>query len=159
MARPISPVQHARDPHAELQSRLKDAPAEHVESLLSAYEVLQGLHDRGVLELLRGLLGSSDKVLEIAVDAARSPQAIRSMRNLILLANLLGEIDPEQLGALTRAVPPVLSETARHPEPPGLWKLMVDFLWNRDVRRALLASGALLKTFGRSLATPGGEKK
>ena len=34
----------------ELNARLQQAPAEHAEALLSAYEVLQGLHDHGVLE-------------------------------------------------------------------------------------------------------------
>jgi len=55
----------ARDPRAELQVRLENAPLQHAAALLSAYEVLQGLHDRGVFELLRGAFGSSDKVLSI----------------------------------------------------------------------------------------------
>src|SRR5688572_20031805 len=69
MARPISPEPRVRDAHAELHARLENAPAEHAEALLAAYEVLQGLHDRGVPDLMRGALGSSDKLLEIALDA------------------------------------------------------------------------------------------
>jgi hypothetical protein len=34
--------------------------------VLAAYEVLQGLHDRGVLELMRGTLGGSEKIPLIA---------------------------------------------------------------------------------------------
>jgi Cupin len=44
-----------RDPREALYHRLEKAPLEHVEALLAAYEVLQGLHDRGVLETLRGV--------------------------------------------------------------------------------------------------------
>ena len=69
-----------RDPRAVLFARLEKAPEEHAEALLSALDVLQGLHDRGVLELFRGALGSSDKVLEIAVDVAKSPESIRNIR-------------------------------------------------------------------------------
>src|SRR5437868_1990886 len=113
MSRPIPLTSPPRDPRVELNSRLESAPAEHAEALLAAYEVLQGLYERGVLELLRGALGSSDKVLEIAMQAANSPQSIRSARNLILLVNLLGDIDPQQLGGVTRAVPEALRPSER----------------------------------------------
>jgi uncharacterized protein YjgD (DUF1641 family) len=158
MARPIPLTLPVRDPRAELQLRLESAPAEHAEAVLALYEVLQGMHDRGVLDLLRGALGSSDKVLEIAVDAAQSPQAIRGIRNLLLVINMLGTIDPEQLRALTRAAPQALKATAEQPEPPGLWKLLSEFLWNHDIRRGLSAFKMLLETFGRNLATLKREK-
>jgi uncharacterized protein YjgD (DUF1641 family) len=152
MAHPILLELPPRDPRAELRSRLEDAPAEHAEALLAAYEVLQGLQDRGLLEIMRGALGSSDKVLEIAVDAAKAPESIRSIRNLLLLVNMLGSIEPEVLVAFTRAVPQALSSMARHPEPPGLWKLTMSFLWDRNIRRCLSALDVLLKTVGGSLA-------
>src|SRR5882762_6651488 len=88
MAQPIPLEMPARDPRAELQVRLQNAPVAHAEALLSAYEVLQGLHDRGVLDLLRGTLGSSDRVLEIAVESANAPEAIRGIRNMIVLARI-----------------------------------------------------------------------
>jgi uncharacterized protein YjgD (DUF1641 family) len=154
MARSIPLTLPVRDPRAELQTRLENAPEEHAEAILDAYEVLQGLHDRGVFDLFRGALGSGDKVLEIAVDAAQSPQSIRGIRNLLLVINMLGTIDPEQLRALTRAAPQALKATAEQPEPPGLWKLLSEFLWNHDIRRGLLAFKMLLETFGSNLATP-----
>src|SRR6266513_4923510 len=97
MSQPIRLEFPPRDARAELQTRLQDAPLQHAEALLSGYDLLQRLHDRGVLDLLRGGLGSSDKVLEIAVDAAQSPQSIRGIRNLLLVINMLGTIDPDQL--------------------------------------------------------------
>src|SRR5258705_3422351 len=108
MAQPIPLNLPARDPRAELQARLQNAPQEHAEALLAAYEVLQGLHDRGVLDLLRGALESGDNVLDIAVRAAESPASVRGIRNLILLINMLGEIDPEVLKLFTAAAPPAL---------------------------------------------------
>src|SRR6266478_1148695 len=71
MAKPIPLEFPARDPRTELQARLQNAPLEHAQALLAAYEVLQGLHDRGVFEPIRGTLGSSDKVIEILVEASK----------------------------------------------------------------------------------------
>jgi uncharacterized protein YjgD (DUF1641 family) len=159
MARPIPLTLPVRDPRAELLSRLQNAPAEHAEAILAAYEVLQGLQDRGVLDLLRGALGSSDKILEIAVDAAKSPQSTRGIRNLLLVFNMLGAIDPEQFGMLTRAIPPAVKAMAEQSESPGLWKMTSGVLGNNDVRRGLSAFFALLKAFGGNLATPNTEER
>src|SRR5260370_40791377 len=97
MAQPILLTIPKRDPHEELRSRLAHAPAEHDEAVLAGFEVLQGLNDRGVLELLRGGLGGSDKVLEIVVEAAKTPGEIRGIRNLLVMDKILGSIDPELL--------------------------------------------------------------
>jgi uncharacterized protein YjgD (DUF1641 family) len=109
MAKPIPFEVHTLDPRAELESRLRDAPLEHAEALLAAYEVLQGLHERGVFELLRGALGSSDKVIEIIVEAAKAPASIRSIRNGLIVVKTLAVLEPEQVGALARSLPEALT--------------------------------------------------
>ena len=63
MAKPILLEIPPRDPRVELRTRLENAPVEHAEALLAAYEVLQGLHDNGVLEILRGALGRATRFL------------------------------------------------------------------------------------------------
>src|SRR5438445_3508710 len=110
MSQPIRLEFQPRDPRAELQVRLQNAPLEHAEALLSCYEVLQGLHDRGVLELLRGALGSSDKVLELLVEAANTPEAIRGIRNFIVLARILGTVEPEVVEAFARSLPEAIAQ-------------------------------------------------
>src|SRR5207237_1036511 len=97
MAQPIRLEFPPRDARAELQSRLQDAPLQHAEALLSGYDLLQRLHDRGVLDLLRGGLGSSDKVLSIVVDAAKTPEAINATRNLLILSKVVFSLEPELL--------------------------------------------------------------
>jgi uncharacterized protein YjgD (DUF1641 family) len=120
---------------------------------LAAYEVLQGLHDRGVLDLMRGALGSGDQVLEIAVTAAQSPGSIRGIRNLLLVVNMLGTIDPEVLKAFTQGVPDAFRKMVLEPEQPGLWSLIKDFFWNADFRHGLAALNTMLEAFGRSLSS------
>src|SRR5713101_9379424 len=82
MARPIPLHLAPRDPREDLNPRLQQAPLEHAEAVLAAYEVLQGLHDRGVLELMRGTLGGGEKILEQVVAVASSAESIRATRNL-----------------------------------------------------------------------------
>ena len=140
-----------RDPREALYHRLENAPLEHVEALLAAYEVLQGLQDRGVLEMLRGALGSSDKVLQILVDAVNTPEAICAIRNFMILIRIADTLEPELLEALAQAVPEGLAQ-AKMPEPLGLWKLLKK-LSSRDTRRAMTAMICVLESLGKSLGT------
>jgi uncharacterized protein YjgD (DUF1641 family) len=147
------------DQRAQLIAKLEQAPAEHAAALLDLYETLQALHDRGALDLMRGALGSGDEVLQIAVNAAQSPASIRGMRNLLLLVNMLGSIEPDVLKAFTQGVPEAFHEMVVEPETPGLWRLIKDFLWNADFRHGLAALNTMLTAFGRSLSKHGHTKE
>src|SRR5438105_3361507 len=152
MSQPIPLELPARDPRAELQARLQNAPQEHAEALLAGYEVLQGLHDRGVFELLRGALGSSDKVLSILVDAAKTPQAIIATRNLLILSKVVFTLEPELLENIAKAVPNSL-DRAREQKPLTLWQLFKK-LCSQDTRRALSAMLGIVESFGKGLGSP-----
>lgn len=158
MAQPIPFEIRPRNPQEELQSKLQNAPVEHAEAVLAAYEVLQGLHDRGALDILRGALGSCDSLLKQAVDIAESPEAIRAMRNLMLLAKVIGTIDPHVLRGFTDAVPKAFAQAqAEESKPPGLFKLLSTFL-NKDFRRGLAAFNDTLVAFGKNLAAKNPEQ-
>src|SRR6516225_6577120 len=151
MAVPIKFQVPQYDPREELRARLDAAPVERSEALLEAYEVLQGLHDRGILAALKGALGASDMVLESAVDVVKTPEGIRTMRNLLLLAKLLGNIEPELLGGIVGAVPEAINKgAAAQPNPPGLLSLAQKFS-SKESRRGLAAAADILESIGRSL--------
>lgn len=137
-----------RNPRAELQSRLQNAPIEHAEALLSAYETLQDLHDRGVLDLMRGALGSRDKVVEIIAEASKSPEAIRGLRNLVVLAKILGTVEPEIIEAFARSLPEAIAQARTN--PPGLLGIFKR-LGNRNSRRAMNLGARVLEAFGKNL--------
>jgi uncharacterized protein YjgD (DUF1641 family) len=159
MAQPILLEIPPRDPRAELQSRLQNAPVEHAEALLAAYAVLQGLHDRGVFELMRGALGSSDRVIETVVEATNTPEVIRGMRNAIILTKILGSIEPELLEGFARSLPEAISATKAHEsKPPGVWGILKKF-GNKNFRRGLLLVNAILEAFGRNLPPEGPIKR
>ena len=149
MAQPIRLEFPPRNARAELLTRLQNAPLQHAEALLSGYELLQGLHDRGVLELLRGGLGSSDKVLSIIVDAAKTPEAIIATRNLLILSKVVFTLEPELLENITQAVPDSLAR-AKEQKPLTPWQ-MLKKMCSQDTRRALSAMLGLLESFGKGL--------
>jgi uncharacterized protein YjgD (DUF1641 family) len=149
MAKPVPLQLPARDPREELRSRLERAPLEHADALIATYEVLQGLHDSGVLEVLRGLLGSSDKVLERVVDAARAPESVHAIRNLMTLFKTLGAIDPELFDGFALALPEAMQHAReRGKEPPSLLATLNKFR-SKDLRRGLVAVNALLEAWGQ----------
>jgi uncharacterized protein YjgD (DUF1641 family) len=153
MARPIPLELPKRDPQEELRSRLENAPAEHAEALLAGFEVLQALHDQGVLEILRGVLGGGTKILEIVVDASKTPEAIRGIRNLVIITKVLGSMDPKLLKKLAEATPDVIAGTAKaqETEPPGFWEV-VRILRSKNLRRGLAIVNNLLEALGKNFS-------
>ena len=153
MARPIPLELPKRDPREELLSRLEKAPAEHAAAILAGFEVLQGLHDRGVLELLRGVLDGGNKILEIVVEASKSPEAIRGIRNLLIMTKVVGSIDPEVLKKFAVAVPDAIARaaTAQEKEPPGFWEAL-RILSSRNLRRGLVVVKSVLEAVGKNFS-------
>jgi uncharacterized protein YjgD (DUF1641 family) len=152
MAEPIPFNLPPRDPREALYRRLENAPHEHAEALLAAYDILQGLHDRGVLDLFAGALGSSEKILQILVDTGNRPEVIRAIRNLMILAKVLDAVDPELLENLERAIPKALAE-AKASKAPGPWEL-IKKASSEDTRRALGVLAGIVMEFGKGLHSP-----
>ncbi|MEA2261246.1 MAG: hypothetical protein QOJ51_4071 [Acidobacteriaceae bacterium] len=141
MAQPISLESPKRDFRDEWRIRLEQAPDDQAEAILAGYEVLQGLHDKGVFELLRGVIGGGDRILEIAVEAAKAPEAIRGIRSLIIMLKLAGSIDPDQLHATLKGgdgPAPSLWEIGKRARTP-------------NARRGIETAVTLLGIFGAAI--------
>jgi len=83
-------------------------PSNTAEAILSAYEVCKDSTIARCWKHCRGLLGRKEKVLEVAVDAMKSAESIRGIRNLVILAQTIGSIDPALLKAFAGALPQAL---------------------------------------------------
>src|ERR1700704_5871446 len=133
MAQPIA--FHAPEKPATTNvERLRNAPEEHAEALLSGYELLQLLHDRGVLNLLRGLVGGGDALISTIAAAVDTPESIRAIRNFLLLTKFFADIPPDVLTSLADAVSAGAEREKAH-KAPGLLHL----LWrlrNENTRHA-----------------------
>ncbi len=150
MAQPILLHIPPQDPREALRLRLEAAPLDHAEALLSLLDVVQELHDKGLLEIAKGALGSGEKVMKIAVDAADTPEVIRGIRNLVILSKLATSLDPALLEHLAGAVTQSTSD-AKKSKPPGLFSLMAKLL-SADSRRALGVAASVAESVGRGMA-------
>src|ERR1700704_1809197 len=157
MAQPIPLDIPPRNPRAELRSRLEQAPEQHADAVLAAYEVLQELHSRGVLEIMRGALAASDEILEKVVDGAKTPESIRAIRNLLFWRQILGSIEPDWFKGIFQAIPEGIAQaTAERDQPIGLFGLLRRLL-NKDSLRGLAAAVDFLQAFGRHLHSSEGQ--
>jgi uncharacterized protein YjgD (DUF1641 family) len=155
MARPISLELPPRDPREELRKRLEQAPVTHAEALLDSYQLLQQLHDHGVFELLRGVLSSSDKLVETAVDATKSDESVRAIRNAIILGKTLGAINPEVLQCVATAASETLGCYEKPViEPPGLFSLLSQFR-HKELRRSVAFINRFLEKLGNQIKLRG----
>jgi uncharacterized protein YjgD (DUF1641 family) len=138
-----------------LRKRLDEAPVEHAEALLESYELLQQLHDHGVFQLLRGALGARDKLVEAAVDAAKSDESVRAIRNVIILGKMLGSINPEVLQCFAAAATETLG-CYQQPiiEPPGLFSLLNQFR-HKELRRSMALINRFLEALGNQIKLRG----
>jgi uncharacterized protein YjgD (DUF1641 family) len=155
MARPIPLELPARDPREELRKRLEQAPVKHAEALLDSYELLQQLHDHGVFELLRGALSASDNLIETAVDAAKSDESIRAIRNAMILGKILGAINPDVLQGVAAAISETLGCYEKPIiEPPGLLSLLSQFR-HKELRRSMALINKFLEALGNQIKLRG----
>lgn len=135
MAQPILQHRVQTDQTSALQARLDAAPIEHVDAILSAYELLQELQDQGVLDLFRGLAGSRGEIIAKLSEAANTPESIAAMRNIVSMLRILGSIDPEIL----HGVAEIVTKPAKSRR--SLWKAV----------RAVEAAAYGLRVFGSVL--------
>jgi uncharacterized protein YjgD (DUF1641 family) len=155
MAQPIPLELPARDPREELRVRLEQAPLTHAEALLDSYELLQQLHDHGVFELLRGALSASDKLIETAVDAAKSDEAIRAIRNAMILGKVLASINPDVLQCVATAASETMGCYDKPIiEPPGLFSLLNQFR-HKELRRSMALINRFLEKLGDQIKLRG----
>ena len=125
----------------DLIRRVEEAPAEHAEAVLAAFDLLEQLHDKDVLRILTGLLSAKDTVINHVVGLLTLPEALSSMRILLMMANSFKAIDAEKIHA------------ALHPtdeKAPSLFAI-AKTASSEEARRGMAVGLALLTAFGEAL--------
>jgi uncharacterized protein YjgD (DUF1641 family) len=148
MAQPI-PFTPTPAHAADSAERLAEALDKHTDAIVSALELLQLLHDRGVLNLLRGLIGAGDQIVGMLTTAAGTPESLRGMRNFILLTKFFASIPPEVLDSLVRTASEG-AEREKANRAPGLLQLLRR-AGNDNSRHAMAVTLDLLESVGKAL--------
>ena len=149
MANPISFTPKAVDPRLELQRRLADAPNQHAEALLVAFDLLEEAHRQGVLDALHGAIGAKDTIVGLVAKYSAEPLSVNAIRNLLALGKILGTLEPEPLSQLSKEMAVAIDTHKREQEPPSLWQLFKRAT-SPDARRGLSFMTLMLSAIGRS---------
>ena len=87
--------------------------------------------------------------IKTATEAARAPESVRVIRNLVILGKTLGEIDPDLFDGFALALPEAMQQAkAQGKEPPGFLSILNKFR-SKDLRRGLVAVNSLLEAWGK----------
>jgi uncharacterized protein YjgD (DUF1641 family) len=148
MAQPIPLLLPSRN-RVGANGHVEAAAQTHADALLSALELLQLLHDRGVLDLLRGAVGAGDKLVDTLTAAVDTPESLRAIRNFILLTKFFGSIPPEVLSSLVQTVTDGAAREKAH-RAPGVLQLLRR-LASEDSRHAIAVTLDLLESVGKGL--------
>jgi uncharacterized protein YjgD (DUF1641 family) len=150
MAKPIELMPIPRNARDEVKRRVDDAPVEHADAVLAAYDLLQELHESGTLSVLRGLVGAGDQVVRHTVGLATQPEAVNALRNLLVLGKVVGAIDPDKLHRLVEGLPSAIGQQAEE-NPPSLWAIFRR-MSSKASRRTLALGVSVLEGVGKGLA-------
>jgi uncharacterized protein YjgD (DUF1641 family) len=140
-----------RDVRAELRARLEQAPEEHAEAILAGFEVLQQLHERGILDIARGALAARDQILETVIEDADNPAVVRAVRNLLFWRRMLGRLEPSSFTAIFAAIPEGLARATAEREKPVSLLGLLRRAASKDALRGLAAGIDFVESFGRHL--------
>jgi uncharacterized protein YjgD (DUF1641 family) len=137
-----------RNSREDLIRKVEQAPVEHAEAVLAAYDLLQRLHEKGMIDLLNGLLSAGDTVVDRVVDVISSTEVVTALRMALTFVNLLSVIDPDELHT-------VISNAGK--ETPSLLTIGKQAT-SKDARRGMAAAVGLLTVFGAALGKQQTEK-
>jgi len=130
-----------RNSREDLIRKVEQAPVTHAEALLAAYDLLQRLHDKGMIDLLSGFLSAGDTVVEHVVDVISSREMVTALRLALVFSSLLSSIDPDKLHA-------AISNAGK--DAPSLLAIGKQAA-SKDARRGMAAAVGLLNVFGEAL--------
>lgn len=127
--------------------RIQDAPKEHAEAILAAYDLLQKLHEAGILSLGSGLISAGKTIIEHVAEVANSPQAITALRTALIFGNLLNTLDANEL-----------HKAMQVEEKDATIFHIVKGLTTKEARQAAAIGVNVLNVFGKALAKLNAEK-
>ncbi|HZC43168.1 MAG TPA: hypothetical protein VE195_03275 [Acidobacteriaceae bacterium] len=154
MAQPIRNFTPQRNEREELRAKVENAPVQHAQALLAAYQLLQEAQDHGLLDILRGAIGSGDTIVGKASEIANTPEAVRAMRNFLALSRVFANLDPEKVDAIANAITEnQCRKTAPGCEPPSILKSL-QRMNNRNSRRTLATIAAVTDALGKEPELP-----
>lgn len=157
MAKPIKIVQKTEltEEQKKMQSleNLLSGVADNKDALLETLNLLQELHDSGIMDALGSLLKTKEKAAKIAVGQLSREPVTNMINNTMAAGGILTELDPETTGKLAKGLTNGLQKAQQgldEDSKVGLFDLM-KALKDPDINRAIGFGFNLLKGMGEGL--------
>ncbi|MEH7547432.1 DUF1641 domain-containing protein [Neobacillus vireti] len=157
MARPIQTIQKAEltEEEKKIQSleNLLSGVAQNKDSLLETLNLLQELHDSGMMDALGSFLKAKESAAKIAVGQLTRKPVTNMINNAMAAGGILTELDPETTSKLAKSLTAGLKKAEQGLKADtklGLFDLM-KAMKDPDINRALGFGFNLLKGIGEGL--------
>lgn len=133
-------------------NEVEAAIADNKESVLAAIELSRNLHDKGLLNILNGMLSQGEDVLDTAIKEINKPQNADVIANGIGLTLMLGTLDVDRLKILMKKVNQgvrvATADRAEEDGPGNVFQLM-KLLKDPEINRSIGMLVNFLKGMGR----------
>lgn len=106
----ITPEEQERRDRAEIDKAL----VENKDAIIASLKIAGQLKERGILDMLSALLSQGDKVLDILVKTADTPETSNMLKNLLLLGGTLGVLNVSQLEPFILKINSGIARVAEH---------------------------------------------
>jgi uncharacterized protein YjgD (DUF1641 family) len=157
MAKPINTIRKNMVTEEEKKKQSLDELAanltDHDEALKKTLELVQELHDSGILEAVHAMLKAKKDIAKIAVDQAARKPITNVINNLMGAAGMLSDMDPELTKKLLGSVSSGMDEAKEYLKSPrkiGIFGLL-KVLFDPDINRAVGFGVRFLKGMGKKL--------
>lgn len=157
MAKPIQVIQKTELTEEQIKMRslenLISGIADNKDSLLETLELLQELHNSGIMDALGSLLKAKESAAKIAVGQLTRKPVTNMINNAMAAGGILTNLDPETTSKLAKSLTTGLQKAEQGLKADtklGLFDLM-KALKDPDINRALGFGFNLLKGIGEGL--------
>jgi len=157
MAKPIKVIQKTEPTEEQKKmhslEKLLSGVSQNTDSLLETLNLIQELHDSGMMDALGSLLKAKEKAAKIAVDQLTRQPVTNMINNAMAAGGILTELDPETTSKLAKSLTAGLKKAEQGLEADsklGLFDLM-KALKDPDINRAVGFGLNLLKGMGEGL--------
>ena len=124
------------NPKPEFRNRVPGAIEKRAEALLAAYEFLEVARQCEAIDFFQGLISARATIMGQLAEYGSKPETVAALRNLIVLAKILSELNTEPLARLARELKGDGGNNNGDDAPPSVWQLTKQ-IEHPDVRRGL----------------------
>src|SRR5690625_1361132 len=149
MAKPITVIHRTEPTKEELREQdlqeILHALADNKDAILESIELMHYVQDTELINILKALIGERDEVLQQVVTFVEDSDMTRSLKNMLLLFNTIGQLNVEEMEPIIGKLNGAISEVAKQGNQKGGYTSLIQNLSDPKIVEGLNTALALLK--------------